>query len=98
MKFILVGSILISASFYANAIDEEAFQKCVALKDVTLIIAEQADKGVTRQQLKSRVKSINIHPLIDFVYDFRGVKSNQDIAANQMENCLLMFNTKSKKK
>ena len=83
--------VCLSSLLYASqtfAIDEAAFQRCVSTKDGTLAIASQADKGVTRDELKRRVTDAAFHGLIDFVYDFRGVKTNQEIAANMFERCL----------
>jgi hypothetical protein len=78
----------------ANANSEDAFKRCVTIKDITLTIAEQADKGVPRAAMKSRVSDSSMHDLVDFVYDFRGAKTNQQIAASQMDNCLRLSNVK----
>lgn len=86
----LTFAVLLCQSLYASA-NEQAFKRCVTMKDITLAIAEQADRGVSRASLKARMSDSSIHGLIDFVYDFRGVKSNQEIAANQMENCLRLL-------
>ena len=59
-------------SFNANAITEAEFQKCVQVKDVVLAVAEQADKGVTRAQIKAVGGAPSLYELIDWVYDFRG--------------------------
>ena len=98
MKLIFLCAIIAVFSRPAYAVDDETFQKCVSIKDLTLAIATQADKGVTRQDLKSRISATAGHQLVDFVYDFRGAKSNQEIAANQMETCLRMSAGKQKKR
>lgn len=97
MNINILFSTLLLVAHSAYAVDDEAFQKCVLLKDLTITIAEKADQGVTRQQLKARLPSTSVHSLIDFVYDFRGAKSNQELAANQMESCLLISGAKRKK-
>lgn len=73
----------------ASGTTEEKFQKCVEIKDLTLSIAAAADRGVSREDLKVKVNHRpSVVGLIDFVYDFRGAKSNQEIAESQMNACL----------
>ena len=76
----------------AFAISERDFKTCVQIKDFTIEIGKYADKGIKRESLKEKAPSSS--ELIDFVYDFHGVKTNQQIAENQMENCLKYFNKK----
>lgn len=97
MNRVFQVALLLAASLNVHASEEEKFQRCVQLKDLTLAIAQQADQGTTRSKMKAKVSSSSAEPLIDFVYDFRGVKSNQQIAANQMENCLRLSGIKAKR-
>lgn len=94
-SFLLITFFL---SIDAIAATEEQFQRCVQIKDATIAVAAQADKGVTRQELKSRLSSRELDGLIDWVYDFRGAVSNQELAQKQMELCLQRFGSASKKR
>jgi hypothetical protein len=58
---------------------------------MSITIAEQADKGVSRAILKSRLSSRVMDDLIDWVYEFRGAFSTQQMAQKQMEICLQHF-------
>jgi predicted HAD superfamily Cof-like phosphohydrolase len=77
-----------STSLAASAASEAEFRKCVEVKDLTLAVAEQANKGVSRAEVKSRLSSRAIDDLIDWVYDFRGVHSTQELARKSMDICL----------
>lgn len=91
MKKILFLIIVSLWSFSAQATTEEHFNACVKMKDMTLAIAAAADKNVSREELKNRVDHHeSVSELIDLVFDFRGVMSNQDIAKRQMANCLAL--------
>ena len=94
----IVALLFFTSGQVAYAIDDESFGKCVQIKDMTMFIAEQADKGATRSELKAKVSSASVHELIDFVYDFRGAKSNQEIGAKAMDSCLKTMASKAKRK
>ena len=96
----IVALLFFTSGQVAYAIDDESFGKCVQIKDMTMVIAEQADKGATRSELKAKVSSASasVHELIDFVYDFRGAKSNQEIGAKAMDSCLKTMASKAKRK
>lgn len=101
IKKICLGTCATLVSFFLlshahSKVSEEDFQKCVKVKEITLTIIEKANSGVTRSELKSRVRS-SAHETIDLVYDFRGAMSDQQIAAKQMENCLKMLDVPNRK-
>lgn len=80
----------LSVSLAVHAATETEFQKCVQIKEVTGSVAEQADKGITRTNLKAKY-SRSTEQLIDWVYDFRGAFSTQQLAQKQMDICLQHF-------
>lgn len=86
----LLWIIGLAISITVNAATEAEFQKCVQIKDITLSIAEQADKGSSRMSLKAKY-SRSTEQLIDWVYDFRGAFSTQQLAQKQMDICLQHF-------
>lgn len=68
---------------------ERDFKRCVDVKDTTLKIAQQAEKGVTRREMLSRVGNDEAFMgIINLVYDFSGAMSSQEIARRQFESCL----------
>lgn len=81
----------LTISLSVSAATEAEFQKCVQVKDITVSIAEQADKGITRTNLKGKLSSRAMDELIDWVYDFRGAYSSQQLAQKQMEIGLQHF-------
>lgn len=80
----------LAVSITAHAATEVELQKCVQVKDITLSIAEQADKGIFRTNLKAKY-SRSTEQLVDWVYDFRGAFSTQQLAQKQMSICLQHF-------
>lgn len=83
----LVG---LTVSLTAHAATEAEFQKCVQIKEITASIAEQADQGISRTNLKGKYAR-STEQLIDWVYDFRGAFSTQQLAQKQMDICLQHF-------
>lgn len=81
-------TILTAIPILSYASNEDNFNVCVKMKDLTLDIANQADSGVSRSSMKARYPRPSVHELIDFVYDFRGAYSNKEIAAKNMDSCL----------
>ena len=98
MKKVIFSLGLLAINASAQAISDENFNKCVVFKDITQMIVDQANSGMTRSALKARVDADGLNPSIDFVYDFRGAMSDQEIVAKQMESCLRRFDKSSKKK
>lgn len=85
---LLVASLFLTLN--ASAATEAEFKQCVQIKDITFAIAQQADKGASRTDLKSRVDP-SAYEMIDWVYDFRGAFSNRQMAQKQMDTCLKHF-------
>lgn len=83
-------AILLTACSAAHAAetDEEKFRKCVELKDFVVLIAEKANQGFSRSDIKAKLTSRAADGVIDLVYDFRGAMTTQDMASRQMEQCL----------
>lgn len=96
MKVVCLVCLAMSTST-SYAISDKDFNTCVKVKEITQMVVEQANKGVSREELKARFSSPAINPTIDLVYDFRGAKSDQEIIANQMEVCLEAVQKRSRK-
>jgi hypothetical protein len=86
-KIICLAGLAMCAST-SFAISDEDFKTCVKVKEITQMIVEKANKGVSREDLKARFSLPAMYPTIDFVYDWRGAKTDQEIIANQMNSCL----------
>lgn len=82
----------LAVSLAVHAATGAEFQKCVQIKEITVSIAEQADKGISRTNLKAKYSG-STEQLIDWVYDFRGAFSTQQLAQKQMSICLQHFDS-----
>jgi hypothetical protein len=90
-KAIVILALLSIYPFASHAANysERDFQRCVDMKDLTLKIAQQAENGVTRREMLSRVgNNESFTGVINLVYDFSGAMSSQEIAKKQFELCL----------
>lgn len=84
-KILLVW--LLFFSFSANSQSEGVIEVCGKYKEVVLIVANSAENGVPKQQVKDQLP-VSFGEMVDFVYYFTGVKTKQEIVANQLEQCL----------
>jgi hypothetical protein len=72
----------------AGQYSEKDFKRCVQLKDLTLLIGKRADEGVSRKEMLSKSQKEVFSNIIEQVYDFHGVLSNQQMARQQFDLCL----------
>ncbi len=85
--FIFFLSLCFSSFTAIAAVTDEDFNKCVKVKEITIKITQDADKGVSREKALANNRP-SFAETINLVYDFRGAMSNSEIAAGQMNNCL----------
>ena len=88
---------LLVLSLNAGAVTDDEFKNCVAYKDIVAAIVARANEGFTRQEIKAKV-SDGAGEVVDWVFDFKGVYSDQELIKRAMAICLNEFNQRPSKK
>lgn len=86
-KLFFALSISISGSCYA--VTEAQHQRCIEIKDTIVMINKKADEGRTKSEWKEMLHKFPwSYGILDFVYENRGMYTNQEIAKKGFESCL----------
>jgi hypothetical protein len=72
MRRIAILVALVGSALPTYGQSEEQFKQCVQVKELVLLIAKQADAGMTREEIKSRASARSFEQLINWVFDFSG--------------------------
>lgn len=95
----LVLALIITFSGSCHAITEEQYQRCVETKDMIVMINKKADEGRTKSEWKEVLKQFPwSYGILNFVYENRGMYTNQEIAKKGFEACLKSSASSSRKK
>lgn len=86
---VTMTAILMAYSGLVSA-NDRAIQACGMYKDIVLKVANDAERGIPKDRAKKNLPP-NFGEMVDFVYYFNGVKSKQEIVANQLEQCLQTY-------